>query len=100
MGKGGRGSGGASPSLTKASQKTQTIPRLTRSENWNKNNAHTTQRAGHKLNRKAGGTFMAKASSQKFIARNRAPRVQIEYDVEPYGAETKVDLPFAMAVMA
>ena len=25
---------------------------------------------------------MAKASSQKFIARNRAPRVQIEYDVE------------------
>ena len=28
---------------------------------------------------------MAKASSQKFIARNRAPRVQIEYDVETYG---------------
>ena len=26
-------------------------------------------------------------SSQKFIARNRAPRVQIEYDVELYGAE-------------
>ncbi|MGH8302055.1 MAG: type VI secretion system contractile sheath small subunit, partial [Steroidobacteraceae bacterium] len=25
---------------------------------------------------------MAKPSSQKFIARNRAPRVQIEYDVE------------------
>jgi type VI secretion system protein ImpB len=25
---------------------------------------------------------VAKASSQKFIARNRAPRVQIEYDVE------------------
>jgi predicted component of type VI protein secretion system len=24
-------------------------------------------------------------SSQKFIARNRAPRVQIEYDVELYG---------------
>ena len=31
-------------------------------------------------------------SSQKFIARNRAPRVQIEYDVELYGAEKKVQL--------
>ena len=30
---------------------------------------------------------MAKKSSQKFISRNRAPRVQIEYDVELYGAE-------------
>lgn len=43
---------------------------------------------------------MAKASSQKFIARNRAPRVQIEYDVELYGAEKKVQLPFVMGVMA
>jgi len=43
---------------------------------------------------------MAKASSQKFIARNRAPRVQIEYDVELYGAEKKVNLPFVMGVMA
>ena len=43
---------------------------------------------------------MAKASSQKFIARNRAPRVQIEYDVEIYGAEKKVELPFIMGVMA
>jgi len=43
---------------------------------------------------------MAKASSQKFIARNRAPRVQIEYDVELYGAEKKVELPFIMGVMA
>jgi type VI secretion system protein ImpB len=42
---------------------------------------------------------MAK-SSQKFIARNRAPRVQIEYDVEVYGAEKKVQLPFVMGVMA
>ena len=42
---------------------------------------------------------MAKASSQKFIARNRAPRVQIEYDVELYGAEKKVELPFVMGVM-
>ena len=31
-------------------------------------------------------------SSQKFIARNRAPRVQIEYDVELYGAEKKIQL--------
>src|ERR1700710_2521258 len=43
---------------------------------------------------------MAKESSQKFIARNRAPRVQIEYDVEVYGAEKKVQLPFVMGVMA
>jgi type VI secretion system protein ImpB len=39
-------------------------------------------------------------SGQKFIARNRAPRVQIEYDVELYGAEKKVQLPFVMGVMA
>ncbi len=39
-------------------------------------------------------------SSQKFIARNRAPRVQIEYDVELYGAEKKVQLPFIMGVMS
>ena len=39
-------------------------------------------------------------SSQKFIARNRAPRVQIEYDVELYGAEKKVELPFVMGVLA
>jgi len=43
---------------------------------------------------------MAKASSQKFIARNRAPRVQIEYDVETYGSQKKVQLPFVMGVMA
>lgn len=43
---------------------------------------------------------MAKKSSQKFIARNRAPRVQIEYDVEVYGSEKKVQLPFVMGVMA
>jgi len=39
-------------------------------------------------------------SSQKFVARNRAPRVQIEYDVELYGAEKKVQLPFVMGVMS
>ena len=43
---------------------------------------------------------MAKSSSQKFIARNRAPRVQIEYDVELYGAEKKIQLPFIMGVLA
>lgn len=43
---------------------------------------------------------MATMSSQKFIARNRAPRVQIEYDVEVYGAQKKVQLPFVMGVMA
>jgi type VI secretion system protein ImpB len=43
---------------------------------------------------------MASKSSQKFIARNRAPRVQIEYDVELYGAEKKVQLPFVMGVLA
>ena len=40
------------------------------------------------------------SGSQKFIARNRAPRVQIEYDVELYGSEKKVQLPFVMGVMA
>ncbi|EAA0892692.1 type VI secretion system contractile sheath small subunit [Salmonella enterica] len=39
-------------------------------------------------------------SGQKFIAHNRAPRVQIEYDVEIYGAERKIQLPFVMGVMA
>ena len=39
-------------------------------------------------------------SSQKFIARNRAPRVQIEYDVELYGAQKKIQLPFVMGVLA
>src|SRR5256885_14768991 len=43
---------------------------------------------------------MAKESSQKFIARNRAPRVQIEYDLETYGAEKQINLPFIMGVMA
>jgi type VI secretion system protein ImpB len=43
---------------------------------------------------------VAKPSSQKFIARNRAPRVQIEYDVETYGSQKKVQLPFVVGVMA
>ncbi len=44
---------------------------------------------------------MAKdTSSQKFIGRNNAPRVQIEYDVEIYGSQKKVELPFVTGVMA
>ena len=43
---------------------------------------------------------MGKQSSQKFIRRNRAPRVQIEYDVEVYGAEKKMQIPFVMGVLA
>jgi len=43
---------------------------------------------------------VAKQSSQKFIARNRAPRVQIEYDVETYGAQKKIQIPFVMGVLA
>lgn len=40
------------------------------------------------------------SSGQKFIAKNRAPRVQIEYDVELYGSEKKVEIPFVMGVMS
>jgi type VI secretion system protein ImpB len=43
---------------------------------------------------------MPRPSSQKFIGRNRAPRVQIEYDVELYGSPKKVQIPFVMGVMA
>jgi type VI secretion system protein ImpB len=41
-----------------------------------------------------------KGSSQKFIAHNRAPRVQIEYELEDYGSKKKVQLPFIMGVLA
>ena len=43
---------------------------------------------------------MPQEQGQKFIGRNRAPRVQIEYDVEVYGAEKKIQLPFVMGVLA
>ncbi len=43
---------------------------------------------------------MASGSGQKYIGRNRAPRVQIEYDVELYGAERKIELPFVMGVLS
>jgi type VI secretion system protein ImpB len=42
----------------------------------------------------------AKSNSQKFVGKNRAPRVQVEYDVELYGAEKKVNSPFVMGVMS
>ena len=42
----------------------------------------------------------ASSSSQKFIGRNRAPRVQLEYDVELYGSEKKVNLPFVTGVIS
>ena len=40
------------------------------------------------------------SSGQKFIGKNRAPRVQVEDDVELYGAEKKVNLGFIMGVMS
>ena len=44
---------------------------------------------------------MAKAkSSQKFIGKNRPPRVQIEYDLETYGSEEKKELSFVMGIMS
>jgi type VI secretion system protein ImpB len=39
-------------------------------------------------------------SKAKVIERNRAPRVQIAYDVERYGSPTTVELPVVMGVMA
>jgi len=38
-------------------------------------------------------------TGQKFIRRNRAPRVHISYD-DPYNAEKKIEIPFVMGVMA
>jgi type VI secretion system protein ImpB len=38
-------------------------------------------------------------SGQKFISRNRKPRVHITYE-DPYDSEEKVELPFVMGVMA
>lgn len=38
-------------------------------------------------------------SGQKFIKRNRPPRVQISYE-DPYDAEKTIELPFVMGVMA
>ncbi len=38
-------------------------------------------------------------SGQKFIRRNRMPRVHIAYD-DPYNADKKIEIPFVMGVMA
>jgi type VI secretion system protein ImpB len=43
---------------------------------------------------------MPQDQGAKFVARNRAPRVQIEYDVELYGASKKIQLPFIMGVLS
>jgi type VI secretion system protein ImpB len=43
---------------------------------------------------------VGKESGQKFVARNRAPRVQIEYDLETNGAMQKTQIPFVMGVLA
>src|SRR3954452_24225588 len=42
---------------------------------------------------------MAKQSSQRFIKRNRPPRVHITYE-NPENAEEKIELPFVMGVMS
>lgn len=42
---------------------------------------------------------MASDSGQKFIRRNRAPRVHISYE-DPYDAEKLIELPFVMGVMS
>jgi type VI secretion system protein ImpB len=46
-----------------------------------------------------GERKMASDSGQKFIKRNRPPRVQISYE-DPYDAEKQVELPFVMGVMS
>src|SRR3984893_12416883 len=45
------------------------------------------------------GNNMARESGQKFIRRNRPPRVHITYE-NPANAEEKVEIPFVMGVMA
>jgi type VI secretion system protein ImpB len=42
---------------------------------------------------------VAKDSGQRFIRRNRAPRVHISYE-DPYDAERLIELPFVMGVMS
>ena len=43
---------------------------------------------------------MSTQSGQRFIKKNRAPRVHIEYEVETFGSRQKVELPFVMGVMS
>jgi type VI secretion system protein ImpB len=42
---------------------------------------------------------MSNDTGQKFIRRNRAPRVHISYE-DPYNANRQIELPFVMGVMA
>src|ERR1700676_761782 len=42
---------------------------------------------------------MARESSQRFIRRNRPPRVHITYE-NPANAEEKIEIPFVMGVLA
>jgi type VI secretion system protein ImpB len=41
-----------------------------------------------------------KPSSQKYIERNRKPRVHIEYETKVGNAQAKIELPFVMGVMS
>lgn len=43
---------------------------------------------------------MSTQSGQRFIKKNRAPRVHIEYEVETFGSRQKIELPFVMGVMS
>jgi type VI secretion system protein ImpB len=52
-----------------------------------------------RLEHSRGGANMASDSGQKFIRRNRAPRVHISYE-DPYDAEKLIELPFVMGVMS
>ena len=42
---------------------------------------------------------MSSDSGQKFIKRNRPPRVQISYE-DPYDSQKLIELPFVMGVMS
>jgi type VI secretion system protein ImpB len=60
---------------------------------------HTPDRATNNGQYFGRSPDMAGDSGQKFISRNRPPRVQITYD-DPYDAERKIELPFVMGVMS
>jgi type VI secretion system protein ImpB len=45
------------------------------------------------------GRLVMADTGQKFIRRNRMPRVHIAYD-DPYNADKKIEIPFVMGVMA
>jgi type VI secretion system protein ImpB len=43
--------------------------------------------------------MMSSDSGQKFIKRNRPPRVQISYE-DPYNSQKQIELPFVMGIMS